>query len=153
MDPGSIQAETSMGAYVNAASSQPPAYEEQDEDSDSSEDYAELYDYYGSDYYDQVVRLLSYKSKYNKIKAQKFQLRQDKATLLKQCQNWRAKCIKLAKAPIQRQQKVKHKSSSSKSMQPTMAIGQAMWKAKAMWKAQAMWKANREKKCLLDRNA
>ena len=36
MDPGSIQAETSMGAYVNAASSQPPAYEEQDEDSDSS---------------------------------------------------------------------------------------------------------------------
>ena len=76
MDPGSIQAETSMGAYVNAASSQPPAYEEQDEDSDSSEDYAELGQLCGSDYYDQVVRLLSYKSKYNNIKAQHVQMSQ-----------------------------------------------------------------------------
>ena len=77
MDPGSIQAETSMGVYVNAASSQPPAYEEQDEDSDSSEDYAELGQLCGSDYYDQVVRLLSYKSKYKKLKADNVKLKKD----------------------------------------------------------------------------
>ena len=120
----------------------------------SDEDYEELGDVVeqlcGAGYYEKNVRLASYKSKCKKLKAENYKLRKDRDTLLKQCQNWRAKCISLAnpavhgksttkedhqslihhQRPIQRHQKQiafnrKHQSSSSKSMQPKVAIGQS----------------------------
>ena len=150
------QAETDAEQAFNAASSQPPppAASVIALSSASDEDYEELGDVVeqvcGAGYYEKIVRLTSYKSKCKKLKAENCKLRKDRDTLLKQCQNWKAKCISLAnpavhgksttkedhqspihhQRPIQGHQKQiafkrKHQSSSSKSMQPKVAIGQS----------------------------
>ena len=139
----------------DAANSQPPspAASVISLSSASEEDYAELGDVVeqvcGACYYKKIVRLTSYKAKCKKLTAQNWKLKNDRATLLKQCQNWRAKCMSLTnpappkrttkedhqsiiqhQGPIQMYKKDnalkrKHQSSSSRAMQQKVPIGQA----------------------------
>ena len=111
-------------------------------------DYSELGDVVeqvcGAGYYEKIVRLTSYKSQCKKLKAENCKLRKDKNTLLKQCQNWKAKAISLAnpavpgksttkedhqslinhQRPIQRHQK--QIALKRKHQQPKVAIGQSL---------------------------
>ena len=140
----------------DAANSQPPspAASVISLSSASDEGYEEMGDVVrhicGVGYYRKIVRLTSYRAKCFKLTAQICKLKDDRATLLKQCQNWRAKCMSLANPAMQDKSRTKedqqsitqhqrhiqmykkedalkrkHQSSSSRVMQHKLPIGQA----------------------------